>query len=69
VNEFMILIGQIFVIACLQNISEVMIEDGSKGYLLKAVNVACYVGAFYLVLQFVFSSFMPEILRIVTLSF
>ena len=68
-NDFMILIGQIFVIACLQNISEVMIEGGSKGYLLKALNVACYVGAFYLVLQFVFSTFMPELMRIVTLTF
>ena len=68
-NEFMMLIGQIFVIACLQNISEVFIEGGSKTYLLKVLNVACYVGAFYLVLQFVFASLMPEIIRIFNVAF
>jgi len=62
-NELMLLIGQIFIIACLQNVSESLIEEGGKSYLFKALSAACYVGAFFLVLQFVFSVMMPEITR------
>jgi len=63
-TEFMALIGQIFLITCLQSVLEMFITPGERPYLSKILAIACYAGALYLVLQFVFQNLVPEMLRL-----
>jgi hypothetical protein len=61
----MLLLGQIFIIICLQGITENFISDDNKN-LKKTLNTACYLGMLYFVLQFVVSNLLPEITKVIT---
>lgn len=68
-NEFLVLVGQILLIVCLQSVVELFIDATSKPYLIKILSIACYVGSLYLLLRFVFDNLMPEIFNIVRMAF
>jgi len=59
-NEFLALIGQIFLITCIQSILEMFIDPNERPYLSKVLSIACYAGGLYLVLQFVFTHLISE---------
>ena len=63
-DELLALLGQIFLITCVQSILEVLIDPGERPYLSKILNVACYAGGLYLVLQFVFQNLMGELMTL-----
>lgn len=64
-DEFLKLIGQILIIALLQSIIEVFIEPGNKPYLYRIINIACYVGALYLLVDYIANSFFKEFMSLI----
>jgi len=68
-REFMILIGQIFLISCIQSIVELFVDLSQKPLMQKILNIACFLGGLYLLLQFVFNYIFPEITQIVRVYF
>ncbi|MCL2853152.1 MAG: hypothetical protein FWE20_08995 [Defluviitaleaceae bacterium] len=68
-REFMILIGQIFLISCIQSIVELFVDLSEKPLQKKILNIACFLGGLYLLLQFVFDHLFPEITQIVRVYF
>ncbi|MCL2674569.1 MAG: hypothetical protein FWE92_04480 [Defluviitaleaceae bacterium] len=67
-REFMILIGQIFLISCIQSIIEMFVDLSGKP-LQKILHIACFMGGLYLLLQFMFTHLFPEITQIVRVYF
>ena len=54
-------IGQIFLIALLQMVVSFLIDDIANEPLLRVVNIACYVGAMYIVLRFMVNYLLKEL--------
>jgi len=50
-RETLFLIGEIFIIICMQTVFDFFVDDKRNPYLATALKTACYVGAFYLVLS------------------
>jgi len=68
-KELISLIGQLFLIVCIQYIIEMFIDKTTKPYLVNALNIACFAGAFFLVIQFVFDNILKEIFTIFNITF
>jgi len=68
-REFMVLIGQIFLISLIQTILEVFLKTENRDYQIKIINIACIMGSLYLVLQFVFTYVLRELSTIVRMPF
>ena len=68
-REFMILVGQIFLIVCVQSIVEMFVDLSKAPLMQKILNIACFLGGLYLLLQFVFNNIFPEITQIVRVYF
>ena len=68
-REFMVLVGQIFLISLVQTILEVFLKSENRDYQIKIINIACIMGSFYLVIQFVFSYIIKELTSIVHMPF
>ncbi len=68
-KEFLILIGQILIITCIQSITEMFIDSKERPYIVKLVSVACFTGCLYLLIQFVFVFVLKEILSVVEFPF
>ena len=68
-SPFFTLIGQLFLITCIQSILEMFIDQTQKPYLAKVLSIACYAGALYLLLQFVFDNVMPELYSLFSFAF
>ena len=68
-REFMILVGQIFLISLVQTILEVFLKSENRDYQIKIINIACIMGSFYLVLHFVFTYIIRELTSIVRMPF
>ena len=68
-NELLALIGQIFLIVCVQAVMEMFIEQYKQPYLSKILSIACYSGALYLLLQFIFDNLLTEIFTLLRLGF
>ena len=64
-REFMVLIGQIFLISLIQTIVEVFLKSDNRDYQIRIINIACIMGSLYLVLQFVFTYILRELTAIV----
>jgi len=64
-NDFLALIGQIFLITCIQSVLEMFIDSAERPYLSKVLNIACYAGGLYLVLQFVFNNLITEMFSLI----
>ena len=67
-SEFVILIGQIFVIGVIQIIIEVFINMSDKPYQSKIINIACFMGSFYLLLDCTYNYLLKDISRLVNIS-
>ena len=68
-REFMILIGQMFLIACLQSVIEMFIEPKERPFQHRILTIACYMGGLYLLLQFAFEHLFPEMTQLVRVYF
>ena len=68
-NEFLTLIGQIFLISCVQSVIETYLDMEKKTYMAKIANFACYAGALYLLLQFIFNHLLKEIFSLIQFGF
>ncbi len=64
-SEFFKLIGQILIIALLQSIIEIFIEPSSKPYLYRIINIACYVGALYLLVEYIMNTFLQNVMSLI----
>ena len=68
-REFMVLVGQIFLISLVQTILEVFLKSENRDYQIKIINIACIMGSLYLVVQFVFTYVIKELMSIVRMPF
>ena len=68
-RELMTLIGQIFLISCVQSIIEMFVDVGSKPYQARILNIACFAGSLYLLLQFMYSHLFKELVTVFNFSF
>jgi len=66
-TEFIVLIVQILIITCIQTIAEIFIDPTKNSMQVKLIGIACTVGSFYLLVQFVFSYILEEIIGIINL--
>jgi len=66
-KEFIVLIAQILIITCIQTIAEIFIDSSKNPMQVKLIGIACTVGSFYLLVQFVFSYILDEIIGIINL--
>jgi hypothetical protein len=68
-DEFIILIGQILIIACLQSLMEIFIDADKKPYQAKVLNLACFAGSLYLLIKFVFDFILMELVNVMNFTF
>jgi hypothetical protein len=61
-REFLSLLGQLFIITVLQSIIGAFIDSEKETYMLRIISVACYFGALYIVLQFVYNNILVKIM-------
>jgi hypothetical protein len=66
-EEFLMLIAQILLITCIQTVAELFIDSSKNPMQVKLIGIACTVGCFYLLVQFVFSYVLEEIIGIINL--
>lgn len=60
-QPFLVMIGQIFLITCIQTIIEIFISDKKHVYMSKIVTIACYLGSLYIVIQFTYHYLFKEL--------
>ncbi len=60
-HEFLSLLGELFIIAFLQSIISYFISE-KRSYMLELINIACYLGALYIILQFAFTYVLSQIM-------
>lgn len=64
-ENFIILLSQIFGISLLQMIFDAFIDTDSYPFQKKIINFTCFLGSLYLVLLFIFNNLFVEINSIV----
>jgi len=60
-NDFLVLIGQIFVISLIQLVLEVFINVKEHPYQAAIINVACFLGSLYFLLDFLFGKILVSL--------
>ena len=68
-REFMVLVGQIFLISLVQTILEVFLKSENRDYQIRIINIACIMGSLYLVIQFVFTYVIRELSTMIHMPF
>jgi len=66
-REFTLLIGQLFFMALIQMILEPIIDPAEKPHQARIINIAFIMGSFYLLMQFVVTHLLDEIMGILWL--
>ncbi|MDR1643283.1 MAG: hypothetical protein LBC41_07015 [Clostridiales bacterium] len=66
-KEFSVLIGQLFFVYLAQTVVEVFFDENKRA--IRLVNVACFLGQLYFVLQFAFNHILKEINTLVKMPF
>ena len=61
-REFLIMIGELFFISCLQSVLDMLVADKKKTYMNKVIAIACYIGSLSIVLRFTFETVFQELL-------
>lgn len=51
-EQFLTVIGEIFLIICIQSIFDVLVSEKKQPYMKKVVSLACYIGSMIIVLNF-----------------
>lgn len=68
-KEFITLLGQIFVITCLQSIIELFIDPATKSYQIRLINIACFLGSLYFLLNFINNVMLSQIASVFKFNF
>ena len=68
-REFLLLLGQLFMIGCLQMMAELFIDADKRPYQAQLLNIACFLGGFYLLIQFAFAHVLAELMTMVRIAF
>ena len=69
VREFILLLGKIFLISCLQTLIEVFMNIQEKSYQSKILNIACFCGTLYILLEYVSQNIIKELFSFLRLNF
>ena len=69
VREFIVLLGEIFLICLLQMVVEVFLDADKRSYQIRLINIACILGCLYLLLNFVMQNIITEIQAFVNFAF
>jgi len=69
VREFIVLLGEIFLICLLQMVVEVFLDADKRSYQIRLINIACILGCLYLLLNFVLQNIITEIQAFVNFAF
>ena len=62
-NDFLALLGEIFLISIIQLVLENFVSD-SNFYMLKLINIACYIGCLYIIIQFTYNYLFKELTKL-----
>lgn len=62
-REFLSLLGQLFLIAVLQSIMSFFVNSEKPTYMLQLINIACYLGSLYIILQFVYTYLLSQVMN------
>ncbi len=68
-KEFIVLIGEIFFISCVQTLVEVFLNIHEKSYQSKILNTACFCASLYLLLQYVFDNIIKDLVSYINFNF
>lgn len=68
-RELLELIGQIFLITCIQSVLDVFVDYIDKPHTKVIVDITCYVGLFYLTIQFIVDYFLRELISFLNICF
>ena len=68
-QQFFTLLGQIFLIACAQTIIEQFLDSGSRPYQMRIVNIACFLGSLYFLLNFISNVMIGELTSVFKFNF
>jgi len=68
-SDFFTLIGQIFVVFLIQLVLEVFIDTGKHPYQAAIINIACFLGSLYFLLDFLFNKVLVGLNTMVPTSF
>ena len=68
-NTVASLLGEVFLIGAIYLIFDMFIDSTKMPYISKAFAIACYAGALFLVVRFVATNLMPQILSIARITF
>ncbi|MDR2938815.1 MAG: hypothetical protein LBV08_00670 [Clostridiales bacterium] len=68
-SEFLTLIGQIFIIACIQSIVELFIDIDKRPYQARVMNIACFLGSLYLLVNYIATVLLGEIISVFKINF
>lgn len=60
-EQFLVMIGQLFLITCIQSILEVYTADKKSIHMNRIITIACYLGSLYIVMQFTFQHLIREL--------
>lgn len=68
-QPFFVLIGEIFLISCINSILEIFIDTKKNELMGKIINVACYIGSLYLLVDFIFNNIIRDISTLISFPF
>lgn len=51
-DQFLTVIGELFLIICVQSVFDVLISEKKQPYMKKIISLACYIGSMIIVLNF-----------------
>lgn len=67
-QAFLLLIGQIFLIAIINSILEIFVADNNP-LMGRIIKIACYLGSLYLLLNFIFENLFVELSSVINFMF
>ena len=67
-DGFLALAGQLFLILCIQSVLEVMVTKWQNNYMLKPIELGCYLASLAVVLRFM-ETYLFDILRSISKFF
>ena len=68
-SEFLTLIGQLFIILCIHSVAVMFITADNRKPIGQLLDIACFVGGLYVVLQFVIYVLLQELVAVMQMPF
>lgn len=68
-REFLTLIGQLFIILCIHSVSVMFVTAENKKPIGQLLDTACFVGALFVVVQFVIHVLLQELVAVMQMPF